>query len=108
MGLEYEAMTLDNLMNGASEVCIDERETHLIMFTEGLNGYVCPNEGVVNENRAVFKGTYRDCQIWVERRGISAALRYVMEHQREVPELAAGGLRAAECIEMISELPADR
>jgi hypothetical protein len=101
-------MTLDELMNDASVVCIDERETHLIMFTEGLNGYVCPNEGVVNENRAVFKGTYRDCQIWVERRGISAALRYVMEHRAEVPELSADGLAAAQCLERISRSPANR
>jgi hypothetical protein len=101
-------MTLKELMNGAAQACIDTREAHVIMFTEGLNGYVCPNEGVLAESRAVFKGTYRDCQIWVERRGISAALRYVMEHRAEVPELSAGGLTAEECLELISRLTADR
>ena len=93
-------------MDGAAQACIDEREAHLIMFTEGLNGYVCPNAGAVSVSRAVFKGTYRDCQIWVERRGISAALRYVMEHRDEVLEQDASGLRAGEWHELISRLPA--
>ena len=95
-------------MDSAARECIDTREAHVIMFTEGLNGYVCPNEGVLAESRAVFKGTYRDCQVWVERRGIAAALRFVLEHRAEVPELSGGGLTAAECLEMISRLPADR
>jgi hypothetical protein len=101
-------MTIEELMDGAAQECIDTREAHVIMFTEGLNGYVCPNEGVLAESRAVFKGTYRDCQIWVERCGISAALRYVLAHWAEVPELAAGGLTVAECLELISRLPANR
>jgi hypothetical protein len=101
-------MTIEELINGAARECIDMREAYVIMFTEGVNGYVCPNEGLLAESRAVFKGTYRDCQVWVERRGISAALRFVMEHRAEVPELSAGGLTAAECLEMISRLPVDR
>jgi hypothetical protein len=97
-------MTLDELMYDAAQRCIDEREAHLIMFTEGLNGYVCPNEGLVAESRAIFKGTYRDCQIWVERRGISAALRYVIAHRNEVPELAPAKFTAVECLELFSRL----
>lgn len=100
-------MTIDELMDSAARECIDTREAHVIMFTEGLNGYVCPNEGVLAESRAVFKGTYRDCQIWVERRGISAALQYVIAHRAEVPELAAGGLTVAECLERLCDLPLD-
>ena len=100
-------MTIQELMNGAAQACIDTREAHVIMFTEGLNGYVCPNEGVLAESRAVFKGTYRDCQIWVERRGISAALRFVTAHRVEVPKLSAGDLMAAECLELISRLAAN-
>ena len=83
-------MTLDELMNEAAQVCIDEREAHLVIFTEGLNGYVCRNEGAVKESHALFRGTYRDCQIWVERRGVMAALRYALERRNEVAEL--GGL----------------
>jgi hypothetical protein len=100
-------MTIEELTDGAAQECIDTREAHVIMFTEGLNGYVCPNEGVLAESRAVFKGTYRHCQIWVERRGISAALRYVIAHRAEVLELSADNLMAAECLELISRLPAD-
>jgi hypothetical protein len=98
-------MTLEELMQGAAQESIDTREAHVIMFTEGLNGYVCPNEGVLAESRAVFKGTYRDCQIWVERQGISAALRYVVAHRAE---LSGGELMAADCLELISRLPANR
>jgi len=74
-------------MDEASETCIDERESYVIMFTEGLNGYVCRNEGAVSERRALFRGTYRDCQIWVERRGIAAALRVVSRSLNTVAEL---------------------
>ena len=81
-------MTLDELKNGAAQQCIDERERHLIVFTEGLNGYVCPNEGITSESRALFKGTYQECQGWIERRGIATALRYVMQRLEAVPELA--------------------
>jgi hypothetical protein len=98
-------MTLEELMQGAAQESIDTREAHVIMFTEGLNGYVCPNEGVLAESRAVFKGTYRDCQIWVERQGISSALRYVVAHRAE---LSGGELMAADCLELISRLPANR
>lgn len=72
-------MTIDELMNEASQACIDEREAYLIMFTGGFNGYVCRNDAAAIESRALFKGTYRECQIWVERRGILAALRVVRE-----------------------------
>lgn len=80
-------MTIDELMYAASEACIDEREAHLIVFTEGLNGYVCWNEGSAVESRALFRGSYRDCQVWVERRGIAAALRVVSGRMGEVTEL---------------------
>jgi hypothetical protein len=100
-------MTFEDLMHGAAEQCIDEREAHLIVFTEGLNGYVCPNEGPISVSRAVFKGTYRDCQIWVERRGLSAALRYIAKHREKVLELSAGELLDAKCIELVSRLLAD-
>ena len=96
-------MTLDVLMNEAAQVCIDEREAHLVIFTEGLNGYVCPNEGLTSESRALFKGTYLDCQIWIERRGIIAALRYVMEHRKEVPEFADPSLTATRCLKRLCE-----
>ena len=101
-------MGLKELMQGAAQESIDTREAHVIMFTEGLNGYVCPNEGVLAESRAVFKGTYRDCQIWVERQGISAALRYVVAHWAAMPELSEGDRMAADGLELISRLAADR
>lgn len=82
-------MTIDELMYKASEACIDEREAHLIIFTEGLNGYVCQNEGAATESRALYRGTYRDCQVWVERRGIAAALRVVRARMGEVAGLTA-------------------
>jgi len=85
-------------MNGAAQQCIDEREAHLIMFTEGINGYVCPNEGVITENRAIFKGTYRECQIWVERRGLSAAIRYILEQQNHVPQLSDQVFTLDQCL----------
>ena len=88
-------MTLDELMNGASEACVETRESFLVMFTHGLNGYVCRNEGSMDESRALYRGTYRDCQIWVERRGISAALAYINEHISEVPELVNSALAPA-------------
>jgi hypothetical protein len=98
------SMTLDGLMKLAAEQCIDEREAHLVIFTEGFNGYVCPNEGLTVESRAVYRGTYRDCQIWVERQGLSAALQCMLHHWHEVPELAAREMTAIECSELASQL----
>ena len=98
-------MTFGELMYNAAQQCVDEREAHLIIFTEGLNGYVCQNEGLTNESRAVFKGTYRDCQVWVERRGIAAALGYILGRQAEVPELRGVPLTVAQCLEQFSSLP---
>jgi len=37
----------------------------------------------MDESRALFKGTYLHCQIWIERRGVAAALRCVMEHMEK-------------------------
>ena len=81
-------MTLNALMTRAAAECIDERERYLIMFTQGANGYVCRNEGVTDESQALYHGTYRDCQIWIERRGITAAMRQILQYQPEVPALA--------------------
>jgi len=78
-------MTIDELMNLASAASIDEREAYLILFTEGLNGYVCRNEGAALESHALFRGSYRDCQIWVERRGVAAALLVLKGRISEVP-----------------------
>jgi hypothetical protein len=91
-------VTLDELMNAASEACVETRESFLVMFTHGLNGYVCKNEGAMDESRALYRGTYRDCQIWVERRGISAALAHINEHRSEVPELAGSTLVLTELL----------
>jgi len=100
-----KAMTREELINGAAQVCIDEREAHLIMFTEGIFGYVCPNEGIITENRAIFKGTYRECQIWVEQRGLSAALRFILERQHLVPELSDCRLTLDQCLADFSRTP---
>src|SRR6266568_4133917 len=104
MQISGEFMTLDALMTGAAQECIDERERHLAIFTEGLNGYVCKNEPAADESKALFKGTYRECQAWIERRGIAAALRFVMKHRREVLELNARGMTPGEVLALISEL----
>lgn len=98
-------MTLDGLMSQAALECIDTRERHLAIFTVGLNGYVCRNEGAMDESRALFKGTYRDCQAWIERQGISAALSYVIEHMNEVPELTASGMTSREILALLSTPP---
>ena len=95
-------MTLDELVHGASEACIDTRESFLVVFTHGLNGYVCPNEGAMDESRALYRGTYRDCQVWVERSGISAALAYIQQHLSEVPEVAASSLTATELLRWLA------
>jgi hypothetical protein len=97
-------MTVDELMSRAAQKCIDMREAHLVMFTEGINGYVCRNEGSIAESRALFKGTYHECQVWIERRGVEAALRYVMEHTIETPELAAASRTGVELLEVLVRL----
>lgn len=90
-------MTREELIHGAAQECIDQREALLIMFTEGVNGYVCPNEGIITEDRAIFKGTYRECQIWVERRGISAAILFIQQRQHLVPDFPNRDLTLNEC-----------
>jgi hypothetical protein len=98
-------MTVDALMTRAAGECIDERERYLIIFTQGANGYVCRNEGVTDESQALFHGSYRTCQIWIERRGISAALRHILRSMADMPELADSGLTGAGLIEQLSNLP---
>ena len=95
-------MTLDTLMTHAAAECTDERERYLIMFTQGANGYVCRNQGQTSESHALFHGSYRDCQIWIERRGLAAALRHVMEHRQDVPELTDSQLTPAGILEQLS------
>ena len=92
-------------MNEAAQKCIDVREAYLVMFTEGFNGYVCRNEASIDESRALFHGTYRECQVWIERRGVAAALKYGMEHMGEVPELSGRSLSGIKLLELISRLP---
>ena len=98
-------MTLESLMNRAAADCIDERERYLVIFTEGANGYVCKNEGLTDEKRALFRGTYRDCQVWIERRGIAAALRCIMKYLHDVPELREQHLTPADLLTRLSHLP---
>lgn len=98
-------MTLSGLMNRAAGECVDERERYLIIFTEGANGYVCRNEGLTDESQALYRSTYRDCQLWIERRGLAAALRHVLEHLPEVLDLKDGNLTASALLEQISQLP---
>ena len=95
-------MTLDGLMTRAALECIDERERHLAIYSVGSNAYVCRNEAGVDESRALFRGTYRDCQVWIERQGISAALRYVIEHMSEVPELILRDMTSSEILALLS------
>jgi hypothetical protein len=101
-------MTIDEIMYGAGQESIDTREAYLVVFTEGFNGYVCRNEGATDESRALFKGTYRDCQIWIERRGIAAALRYVIAHMGEAPQLAGLGLDEKKLLDLLSQLPVEQ
>jgi len=98
-------MTLNALMTRAAGECIDERERYLIIFTQGANGYVCRNEGVTDEGQALYHGTYHDCQIWIERRGITAALRKILQHLPEVPGLEDPGLTACGLLKQLLELP---
>ncbi|MFC5863865.1 hypothetical protein ACFPT7_16270 [Acidicapsa dinghuensis] len=97
-------MTLEELMNDASQACIDERETYLIMFTEGVNGYVCRNDSAAIESRALFKGTYRECQVWVERRGIAIALQVVLLRMAKVTELNDESMTGKEILKRIARL----
>jgi hypothetical protein len=99
-------MTLSTLMSRAAEECVDEREQYLIIFTHGSNGYVCRNEGVTGVSKALYHGSYRDCQVWVERRGIAAALREILDHLSEVPELADASLTPAELLGHLSAVAA--
>jgi hypothetical protein len=103
---EYGAiMTLESLLDQAAAECIDERERHLVMFTLGANGYVCRNEGLTDESQALYHGSYRDCQIWIERRGIAAALRCILRHINDVPELTEQQLEPADLLARLSCLP---
>ena len=97
------ALTLKELLDGAASECIDKRESYLVIFTVGVYGYVCRNEGSTEESRALFHGTYRECQIWIERRGIAAALDYVLTHLEEVPELSHRNLFAHHLLEIVSQ-----
>ena len=101
---EGSALTLKELLDHAASECIDKRESYLVIFTVDVFGYVCRNESSTDESRAVFHGTYRECQIWIERRGIAAALVYVLAHIAEVPELSNGELSAYHLLEMIGRL----
>lgn len=98
-------MTLESLLDQAAAECIDERERHLVIFTQGANGYVCRNEGGTDESQALYRGTYLDCQVWIERRGFAAALRCILRHLQDVPELAGRHLAAADLLALLSYLP---
>jgi hypothetical protein len=78
-------LTLEELLDHAASECIDKRESYLVVFTVGINAYVCPNEGAIHPGKALFEGTYRACQIWVERQGIAQALRCVLARIGETP-----------------------
>jgi hypothetical protein len=99
------ALTLKELLDRAASECIDKRESYLVVFTVGLNGYVCRNEGSTDVSRALFHGTYRECQIWIERRGVCAAVDYVLAHMEKVPELTHGGLSELGILKAISQQP---
>jgi hypothetical protein len=101
--MEGMALTLKELLDRAASECIDKRESYLVVFTVGLYGYVCLNEGTTDASRALFHGTYRECQIWIERRGVSAALDYVLTHIEKVPELKGADLSAHDLLTFISE-----
>jgi len=97
------ALTLKELLDRAASECIDKRESFLVIFTIDVFGYVCLNESSTDESRAVFHGTYRECQIWIERRGIATALDYVLAHIAEVPELSDRELSAHYLLEIVSQ-----
>ena len=90
--------TLEELIDQAALECTEERERYLAIFTIGVEGYVCRNESSTDESRALFKGHYRDCQVWIERKGLAAALHYLVEHSNEVPELGGRELTARETL----------
>lgn len=94
--------TIEELINRAALECTEERERYLAIFTIGIEGYVCRNEASTDESRALFKGDYRDCQVWIERKGIAAALRYVLEHSGEVPELDHRGASEREMLAFLA------
>jgi hypothetical protein len=98
-------MTLDRLITLAALECVDERERHLAIYTVGLNGYVCRNDAQGDESHALFKGIYRDCQVWIERRGIAAAIKFVIAHMHEVPELNARELSHKEILALLARIP---
>jgi hypothetical protein len=100
---ERAAMTLNELMNGAAWECIDEREAHVIIFTQGAIGYVCLNTMDTTESKALFRGEYRSCQVWIERRGVSAALNYIRDHLNEVPDFIASQSNLQAFLAMLTE-----
>jgi hypothetical protein len=100
-----ETITLDNVVTRAAAECIDERERYLVIFTHGVSGYVCRNAEATDESQALYKGLYRDCQIWIERRGIAVALRYVLNHLKDIPEMNGGQLSLEELLARISQIP---
>jgi hypothetical protein len=97
------ALTLEELLDHAASECIDTRESYLVVFTVGVNGYVCPNDGATYPSRALFHGTYRECQIWIERRGISAALDYLSTNIEQAPEIAGSKLSARDLLKLITQ-----
>ncbi len=98
-------MTLDRLLSRAALECVEERERYLAIFTVGMNGYVCQNKLDVDESRALFKGTYRECQVWIERHGIVAALLFILAHRSEVPELSAGTTTPTDLLTLLAVNP---
>lgn len=97
------ARTIQEVLDRAALECTEERERYLAIFTIGTDGYVCRNEAATDESRALFKGHYLDCQVWIERRGIAAALRYLTEHIKEVPELADRDAAAREILAFLMQ-----
>ena len=97
-------MTFNKLMNAAGQVCIDEREAYLIMFTKGFSGYVCRKTRGRRMRAVRYSRNLPGLpDMWIERRGLAFALRYVIEHQEEAPELA--GASGTELVEMLARLP---
>ena len=85
--------------------CIATLDRHLAVCTVGMKGYVCRNEASMDKGRALFKGVYRDCQAWIERQEISAALKYVVEHMNEVPALTVRGISSSGILGLLSRPP---
>ncbi len=96
-------MTVNKLMTRAANDCIDERERYLIIFTQGANGYVCRNEGVTSPSQALFHGSYRDCQVWIEQRGLEAALRRIRLDLPEAPGLSDPNLTTSGILDLLSD-----